>query len=68
MKLVSLTNGAARSIKVGKRTITFKKTSPKNLLPKGEISSLTIQTLKTIGQNKVNDDTLKKLKSLLEKK
>lgn len=67
MKVVFLTDGAARSIKVGKRTITFKKTSPKNLLPKGEISSLAIQALKTIGQNKVNDDTLKKLKSSLEK-
>lgn len=67
MKVVFLTDGAARSIKVGKRTITFKKTSPKNLLPKGEISSLAIQALKTIGQNKVNDDTLKKLKSLLQK-
>jgi hypothetical protein len=67
MKVVFLTDGAARSIKVGKRTITFKKTSPKNLLPKGEISSLVIQALKTIGQNKVNDVTLKKLQTILEK-
>lgn len=67
MKVVFLTDGAARSIKVGKRTITFKKTSPKNLLPKGEISSLAIQALKTIGQNKVDDDTLKKLNVILEK-
>lgn len=67
MKVVFLTDGAARSIKVGKRTITFKKTSPKNLLPKGEISSLVIQALKTIGQNKVDDDTLKKLQPILKK-
>lgn len=67
MKLVFLTDGAARSIKVGKRTITFKKASPKNLLPKGEISSLAIQALKTIGQNKVDDDTLKKLQTILKK-
>jgi hypothetical protein len=67
MKVVFLTDGAARSIKVGKRTITFKKTSPKNLLPKGEISSLVIQALKTIGQNKVDDDTLKKLQTILVK-
>lgn len=67
MKVVFLSDGATRSIKVGKRTITFKKTSPKNLLPKGEISSLAIQALKTIGQNKVDDDTLKKLQTILEK-
>ena len=67
MKVVFLTDGAARSIKVGKRTITFKKTSPKNLLPKGEISGLAIQALKTIGQNKLDNDTLKKLQTILEK-
>lgn len=67
MKVVFLTDGAARSIKVGKRTITFKKTSPKNLLPKGEISSLAIQALKTIGQKKLDVDTLKKLQTILEK-
>jgi hypothetical protein len=67
MKVVFLTDGAARSIKVGKRTITFKKTSPKNLLPKGEISSLAIQALKTIGQNKVDDNTLKELQTILKK-
>jgi len=65
MKVVYLTDGAARSIKVGRRTITFKKTSPKNLLTKGEISSLVIQALKTIGQNKVDDDIIKKIKQLL---
>ena len=67
MKVVFLTDGAARIVKVGKRTITFKKTSPKNLLPKGPISNLAIQALKTIGQNNVDDDTLKKLQTILEK-
>lgn len=67
LKAVFLTDGAARSIKIGKRTITFKKTSPKNLLAKGEISSLVIQALKSIGQNKLEDDSLKKLKTILRK-
>lgn len=67
MKVVYLTDGAARSIKIGKRTITFKNTSPKNLLAKGEISSLVIQALKTIGQSKVDDEILLKIKTLLKK-
>jgi len=67
MKVVYLTDGAARSIKVGKRTITFKKTSPKNLLAKGEISSLVIQALKTIGQSKVDNVILLKIHKLLKK-
>ena len=43
---LNLTDRAARSIKIGKRTITFKKISPKNLFAKGEISGLAIQALK----------------------
>lgn len=67
MKVVYLTDGAARSIKIGKRTITFKNTSPKNLLAQGEISSLVIQALKTIGQLQVEDETLLKIQTLLKK-
>ena len=67
LKAVFLTDGAARSIKIGKRTITFKKTSPKNLLAKGEISSLVIQALKSIGQNKLEAESLKKLQTILRK-
>jgi Family of unknown function (DUF6088) len=67
MKVVYLTDGAARSIKIGKRTITFKNTSPKNLLAQGEISSLVIQALKTIGQSKVDDETITKIQNLLKK-
>lgn len=67
MKVVYLTDGAARSIKVGKRTITFKNTGPKNLLAQGEISSLVIQALKTIGQSKVNDEIIAKIQDLLKK-
>ena len=67
LKAVYLTDGAARSIKVGKRTITFVKTSPKNLLAKGEISSLVIQALKTIGQKNVDDGILSNLQAILKK-
>ena len=67
MKVVYLTDGATRNIKVGKRTITFKNTSPKNLLAKGEISSLVIQALKTIGQSKVDEKAISKIKTLLQK-
>ncbi len=66
MKVVYLTDGAARSIKVGKRTITFKNASPKNLMVKGEISSLVIQALKTLGQNKVDEEALEKIEAILK--
>jgi predicted transcriptional regulator of viral defense system len=67
MRVVYLTDGATRSIKVGKRTISFKNTSPKNLLAVGEISGLSIQALKTIGKTKVDDEVILKIQTLLKK-
>lgn len=67
LKAVYLTDGAARVVKIGNRTITFKKTSPKNLLAKGEISGLVIQALKSIGKDKVEEEMLVKVKSMLKK-
>ena len=67
MNIVFLTDGAPRSIVVGKRTIKFKRTSPKNLAVKGEITSLIIQALKEIGKDKVTAAQLEKIKIHLEK-
>lgn len=53
MNLVFLTDGAPRKIKLGKRSIKLKKTTPKNLLARGEISSLVIQALREIGKGKL---------------
>jgi len=66
MKVVYLTDGATRTVKVGKRTISFKKTSPKNLLTQGEISSLVIQALKTIGQKKIDNEIINKIHLILK--
>lgn len=67
MKIVYLTDGATRLIKIGKRIISFKKTSPKNLMTLGEISTLVIQALKEIGQEDIDDEILKKIKVVLKK-
>ncbi|AXJ01999.1 Transcriptional regulator, AbiEi antitoxin, Type IV TA system [Cyclonatronum proteinivorum] len=66
MKVAYLTDGTARTVKIGKRTIAFKKTSPKNLLLKGEISTLAIQALKTIGRNSLDEKTTQKIKVVLK--
>lgn len=67
LKAVYLTDGAARTVKVGKRTIQFKKTTPKNLIAKGSISKLVIQALKAIGKDKVNSDEERRIIELLRK-
>ncbi|MBE7644466.1 DUF6088 family protein [Tenacibaculum finnmarkense] len=59
MNIVFLTDGAARSIVIGKRTIKFKRTTPKNLAVKGKITSLVIQALKEIGKENVTEEQIK---------
>ncbi len=67
MKVVLLTDGSPRLIKVGKRTILLKKAAPKNLSGKGEISRLVIQALKEIGKNRVTVNEEKRILFLLKK-
>jgi hypothetical protein len=67
MNIVMLTDGSPRVIKVGKRTIKFKKTTPKNLMATGKISRLVIQALKEIGQGKVTIELEGRILKLLKK-
>ena len=67
MNIVLLTDGSPREIKIGKRIIKFKKTTPKNLLAKGKISRLVIQALKEIGNGKVTAEEEQKILDLLRK-
>ena len=66
MNVVFLTDGSARKIKIGKRSILFKKASPKNVASVGEISGLAIQALKEIGKEKVLDKEIKHIQDLLK--
>lgn len=67
LNVVYLTDGAPRTVQIGKRTIKFKKTTPKNLLVKGEITGLIIQALREIGKENVTKEQLDNLEKLLKK-
>jgi predicted Zn-dependent protease with MMP-like domain len=67
LKLVYLTDGSPRKITIGKRTIQFKKTSPKNLSLKGKISRLIVQAIREIGQDNATEEELHKILELLKK-
>jgi len=67
MKIVLLTDGSPRIVKVGKRTIKFKRASPKTLLAKGPISRLVIQALKEIGNANLSDAEERKIFELLKR-
>ncbi len=67
LRIVYLTDGSPRTIKIGNRTIQFKKTTPKNLALKGKISKLVVQALKEIGKDKATSHELEKIQNLLLK-
>lgn len=67
MKLVYITDGQARVIKIGKSTIRFKPTTPKKLVMEGKLSSLIIQALEELGTENLEPITVKKIKELLYK-
>ena len=67
LNVIYLTDGAPRKIKVGKRTITFKKTAPKNLAIKNKILSNIVQGLKELGKENITDEVKQKIKWALEK-
>jgi len=67
LKAVYLTNGVRRKIKVGRRTITFKITTPKKLATKGKFSSVIIQALQELGKENIDEIVLKKIKTELDK-
>ena len=51
MNIIYLTDGAARKVTIGRGSIVFKKSTPKNLAAIGKISTLVVQALKTIGKD-----------------
>ena len=66
LKTVYLTNGSPRKLQIGKMTIIFKRTSPKNLESKGKISTLAIQALKTMRKDNVTDEHIEKIVTALK--
>ena len=61
MRFVFLSDGTARTVKIGKVRVAFKKTAPKNLSYKSNVCSLVIFALKEIGKGNVNADELSKI-------
>ncbi len=68
MRVQFLTDGNSRSIKVGKRAVTFTKTTPKRLSVQSPTTFLVIQALETLGKEvATNQQLFQKLTQLLQK-
>jgi len=67
MKIVYLTDGSARKVKIGNYTINFIRTSPKNVAAIGKISRLAIQALKSIGKKNISLKEIERIQNVLMK-
>lgn len=67
MNAVYITSGSGRTINIGKRKITFRRSVPKNFAYKGELMPLLVQALKSIGENNLTNEHLNVVRELLNK-
>lgn len=58
LKAIYLTDGSQREIKIGNRTIKFKRTAPKSFAIKDELLHLIVQAFKETGQKEVTESFL----------
>ncbi|MBS9773771.1 MAG: hypothetical protein KGV59_01260 [Tenacibaculum sp.] len=61
LNTVYLTDGSQRIVKIGNRSIKFKRTVPKTFAIKDDLLQLVVQSLKEIGQKNCTEDFLLKL-------
>ncbi len=67
-KIIFLTDGPARRVRIGTQEISLKRTSPRNMATAGRLSGLIIQALRYLGRPRVDDKTLRRLKQKLSGK
>jgi hypothetical protein len=68
MKVVFLTDGPARKIRIGKQEILLKHTTPRNMATAGRISGTVIQALRWLGSRHVDDTIVATLRRQLDDK
>jgi hypothetical protein len=65
-RIVYLTDGEAKSLKLGRTSIVFKPAVPKKLSAKGKLSSLAIQALGELKKEKITPQVLNKIQEVLK--
>ncbi len=66
MRVLFLTDGPSRNVKIGKQQILLKKTTPRNMATAGKVSGLVIQALRYLGRRSVDDSMVRKLRRRLK--
>jgi hypothetical protein len=61
-KVVFLTDGPSRTVKIGMTTIQLRRTTPKNMAMAGRLSGLLVQAFRELGKENVTPERLEHLK------
>lgn len=64
-KIVYLTDGVSRMVRVGNQEIRLRRTTPRNMGPSGRITGLVIQALRYLGRKHVDNAVIKTLQRKL---
>ncbi len=64
-KVVFLTDGPSRTVKIGETTIQLRRTTPKNMAMAGRLSGLLVQALRELGKENVSEERLEHLMRIL---
>jgi len=64
-RVVYLTDGKSKRVRVGRQTIELRRASPKNMATAGKPSGTVIQALRHVGRDNVNDEIIDRIKSAL---
>ncbi len=61
-KVVFLTDGPSRTVKIGTTTIQLRRTTPKNMAMAGRFSGLLVQALRELGKEHITSERIEHLK------
>lgn len=61
-KVVFLTDGPSRTVKIGATTIQLRRTTPKNMAMAGRLSGLLVQALRELGKENITAERIEHLK------
>lgn len=65
-RVVFLTDGPARKVKLGKREIILQHTTPRNMATAGRLSGTIIQALRYLGKDQINDHVISILRRKID--
>ncbi len=68
MRVVFLTDGATRRVRVGATTIELRRTTPRNMATSGRLSGMVIQALRALGQRNITPERIARLRRAIPAK